>query len=247
MRILSSFSDYYDAGIAYGVDRELTFVRETSTHMVDIPREAKNIGWRVMIDHERGRRRFKDQDRWNYRSQHYLHFCGKIYPFYYFDMIKYRDPKNGRVFEVNGALNAHRNMVSYDEVSRNRIFIWNEETALTYFEPGKQDWYNKFDYSQEWNVISDDRLNRKYNSPVVLEYIGRNAGRRIDLVVNPCLKDMNFKDVIDPYTAFQEVSMYLAMLQNPEDKDLDPAATDVEKIRQHGMDEKYGFRKPPSK
>lgn len=65
------------------------------------------------------------------------------------------------------------------------------------------------------------------------------------ITVNPCIKDLKFYKVMDPYLCFQEVDSYicgkLAFPQN--------AMVEIEdkyRIEQHGFD-KHSFRKAPTK
>ena len=238
MRIQSKFQDYYDCGQAYGVDTDLVYIRETDTDTKavsngDNSRESK-------LKYNRVGRRLKGLDHLSSRywcKQNFLHFCGKVYPFYsiHFKKPKIKNPKT---------------IQDYEEWYE---YAWSEEKAKEYFnQHSKYDFFHsESEKADEWKVREYNEVNKRYNSPVVFEffdaedYDGLHRNREILYVVNPCLKDFDFKQVFDPYQAYQEISMFVAMLQNPEDKDLNPAATDKEKIVNHGMDEKYGFRKTP--
>lgn len=234
MRIRSKFQDYYDCGLAYGVDENILFIRETNEHGINFTNGDNSR--EVNLHGDRTERRSKD---YGWVRINFLHFCGKVYPFYWIR----RSKKIGR------------DHMTGDSITEEWIeYTWDAETANERFgKIDKTSWWYKHsntDYEKEFVPYEDDTLNRRYNSPIVLEYfenpsLSYSTHGDITHIVNPCLKDIGFVKVVDPYTAFQEISMYLAMLHHPEDKDLDPSATDVEKVRQHGMDEKYGFRKPP--
>ncbi|HNC58681.1 MAG TPA: hypothetical protein PLP33_24860 [Leptospiraceae bacterium] len=63
------------------------------------------------------------------------------------------------------------------------------------------------------------------------------------LILNPNLKDLAFFKVKDPYTTFQEISMFVSgVLGNKEDKTLN--ISDSDKILQLGFDTKTSFRHP---
>lgn len=234
MRIHSKFQDYYDCGLAYGVDENILFTRETNKQTVDF----KNGGNTREANLKKTRTERRDKET-GWVSVNFLHFCGKVYPFYWVERTK----KVGR------------DLMTCTDITEEWIeYTWDIETADERFgEIDKNSWWYKnrtADYDKEFESFEDHTLNKKYNSPIVLEYFeypgyDYNTYGEVTHVINPCLKDIGFVKVVDPYTAFQEISMYLAMLHHPEDKDLDPVATDIEKVRQHGMDEKYGFRKPP--
>ena len=64
-------------------------------------------------------------------------------------------------------------------------------------------------------------------------------------IVDPCLKDFHFNKVIDAYTAFQEIDMFLGGVLGDASDPPSPM-TDRDKIVSHGMDLKWSFRKPPN-
>ena len=66
------------------------------------------------------------------------------------------------------------------------------------------------------------------------------------IIVDPCLADFNFQRVVDPYTAFQEISMFVGGVL-ADTRDPPSPMTDKEKVVSHGLDPVYGFRKPPQK
>jgi hypothetical protein len=65
------------------------------------------------------------------------------------------------------------------------------------------------------------------------------------ITYNDCLKDVEFYRVFDPYSAYQEIEMFLNNLAIPQ-KDM-PKIPDRENILSHGFDDKLSFRKEKSK
>jgi len=61
------------------------------------------------------------------------------------------------------------------------------------------------------------------------------------LILNPCLKNCEFQRVIEPYTAFQEITMRVTNTARPEPHVPVPSDKDMVEIK--GFD-KYSFRKP---
>jgi len=266
MRIVSKFQDYYDSGLAYGIDHELVYERHTDTKFVKTEQGSNTREDRLNNNAEHGLRAKRYIRGYGHigrrKEQHYLHFCGKVYPFYYINCEKkYKRGKGVPPVTENSVF--HRSRGSNDSiVDYWNEFVWNEERALKHFEPVNAKslncWQNNpFDYSKEWDIRDDDTINQRYQSPIVLEFFGNrpypllplDAGKTYGCwyIVNPCLKDIGFGEIVDPYEAFQQIIMYIAALQNPEDKDLDPVASDLDKVRSHSMDEKYRFPKPPKK
>tara|TARA_B100000745_G_scaffold300550_2_gene255184 strand:+ start:677 stop:1420 length:744 start_codon:yes stop_codon:yes gene_type:complete len=244
MRILSSFQDYYDAGIAYGVDPDLVYERKTREesfvesktnnreHKLFKERQFyyRNLKNGLMHQHNRLMKPFKigyviysssRTDQW------YLHFCGIRYPFHHIERFKCTPELVG--------------LQSWPNSRAESLNFWKPGDGTDILTSIKDTVWVQIDASKEFEQVPDI-INERYQCPIVLEKSYRTGS---DFILNPCLKDIGFQNIMDPYAAFQEISMYLAALQNPEDKDLDPAATDLEKIKSHGMDPKYGFRKPP--
>ena len=77
--------------------------------------------------------------------------------------------------------------------------------------------------------------------PVFVAYrVGRKGLTQI--IFNDLLRKYEFMRVKDPYTAFQELFMYMSNLAKPE-KPM-PVIADEMKIQAHGMN-KWSFRRPP--
>lgn len=58
---------------------------------------------------------------------------------------------------------------------------------------------------------------------------------------NACLKDYEFQRVMDPYTAFQELQMWVGSQARPERPIIE--TSDETRLEAHGFDKKYSFRK----
>jgi hypothetical protein len=68
---------------------------------------------------------------------------------------------------------------------------------------------------------------------------------RFNLIINPVLNDFEFIKVIDPVTAYQEISMWIGGVLPKSDNAM-INITDEDRIKQHGFD-KRSFRKDPTK
>jgi hypothetical protein len=66
------------------------------------------------------------------------------------------------------------------------------------------------------------------------------------LIRNPRLADLNFASVIDPWTAYQELSMFLGSAL-AEQRDPNENISDADRAAMHGFGHKYAFRKEPKK
>lgn len=61
---------------------------------------------------------------------------------------------------------------------------------------------------------------------------------------NACLKDVDFFRVFDPFTAFQELSMYYGGVLVHPNRPI-PDVSDEDMVEVKGFDKKWSFRKPP--
>lgn len=240
MRIISKFKDYYDGGLAYGQDDSVVYVRLTEElqrvtewdskkfpEMYERTKNAPYIGRPFPNVYVRPEHR--PHERWYTNSKGrsgHIAFCGKIYP-YYQVAIRNPDSKAGLGQEDILVDCYDKRFDEYVTISKR----W-----------GRNDDGKDYDSFAEWTAANsgyeDASLNLFFNCPVVA-YLGYG-----DMILNPCLKDFNFQKVVDPFTAFQEISMFVGgvLTNNPTPPDTQP---DKAKVISHGFDPKYGFRTPP--
>lgn len=259
MRIIGG-KDYYDHGLAYGVDDQITFVR-TGRKIRDSEFPVKMTGGAPEIDilsddrprwrRDRGNSRGKGQA-WEYRgmtleagSVHVV-FCGRYY-------------SGVRVYYTD------KEIAPYDKKDWQRNTFWDEESFNRFLKkygaeistPEKNkkriyltdsDRYKPCDCrdltDEEKSAIITMGITVAVSTNEDLENIGDGTGRdyRFWQVDSDCLKTVDFIKVLDPVRAFQEISMWVGgVLPKPGN----PMVQIVdEKIRQHkaGMD-KTSFRR----
>jgi len=145
-----------------------------------------------------------------------------------------RQLKRHRKF-VEKARERDRNKIT----GQNKKYVpWSARDNERHFFFSEREWSRWLEYS-EGKMVMPDKSFRDYESPILLYTDIRSSQR---LIVNPCLKDYGFSSLIDPWTAFQEIDMYLG--NNMADQ-FDPSAnrTDIEIRDSKGMDE-WSFRNP---
>ena len=231
MYIKSKFQDYYDCGIAYGVDPKIRYNRK-HTHEIIKNNDLPDIE-EESYDYSR--------PRWSWRISKassakvgdlidvysgYLWFCGKSYRFVELHTM------TKRYFETDSRYYMKPKITTVWRAEDVPSSIMDQLWFYGRKEPAK--------FVIENNPIESDKINLHFKSPIVkLTY---KRGVHVD--VNPCLKDIGFSVVIDPYTAFQEISMYLVgVLGDWEDPDLNPEPDGKQKMINHGMDPVQGFRR----
>jgi hypothetical protein len=211
MKIYSNFKDYYDSVGVWDTDPLPVFNRQTiEWDMEDYTSQQTRLiksffpkDWKmpeplptkgIIFDHR------------SYSSVHQrgvVAFCGKLYPFYqvyvggnvgykycytfdqYVDAIKLEDARY-----LKAALNS----------LETNTFISREFG-------GSQ----KYHSSEFFNRKTWDKFIKTTNFDVPVEKF-REVGSPIlllDGTINPQLNKLNFQSVIDPYTAYQNLSMYL--------------------------------------
>lgn len=88
---------------------------------------------------------------------------------------------------------------------------------------------------------------RKYNTPIFLYDSYNEKPRRSDVFyINPILKDWEFYKVVDAFTAFTELQMFISGVLGTGEKEIIEISNE-NKIEQHGFDRKWSFRREPTK
>ncbi len=219
MRIISKFHDYYDCIQKHGQD-DLIY------HRKEIVIPNKNPYGRSVY--------FSDNIQWEYGI---VGFCGECRLFIdiHAGLLESNrtfcyTPDDVHEFAEDNLRN--RVLKLYDAPDRN--YRWRSTWT-------KQQTRKSVDYFfEEWNRNKKhkyDHLFEKHKSPIFIK-------TERETVINGSLKDIEFYKVFDPYTTFQEISMFLSNIALPEPHIL--TINDEDLAKSKGFD-KFSFRKPPSK
>jgi hypothetical protein len=220
MRIKSSFHDYYDGVQSHGQDQELLYLRYPKTIPIS-DRKRYYYHWCTHID---------------YRPI-YVGFCGSIYTMLQFRKYMDTDWINcWSIEDVDKFYQKHANKKEQKEYMTKRAghkrYVWRMSNRDQYIKSWKELQEKSKEYLQYFE---------EHKCPVFI--IGyRNS--KLTLRTNGSLKSTDFQRMIDPYTAYQEISMYLGNIAQPE-KHI-PEVSDKDMITAKGFD-KYSFRKDPTK
>lgn len=223
MLINSAFKDYYDNIMSTGVDRDCIYNRKT-----EAVEYRKTIYPHLYTEGD---------DRFNKYVFHPLiiGFCGKLYPVIRITKKELVSEKSNNTYIYN--MNDFLEFMNINKIKKfkriNKYSIQAEKSIKNYFDKS----YQKLEI-----------VFREFNIPVFIlgsdESITNYGYRPSILTINPRLKDFDFIRVKDPYTAYQEIFMYIAgVLGTPEKKML--SVSDKVKAQQYGHDGKYSFKKPP--
>ncbi len=232
MRILSTFHDYYDGVQAHGQDGGLQYVRK----VVEEDLGAK-WPWPWIIPHSERAFRIKN---------HVIGFCGKIYPVLHLSTFG-TDGKEAYCYNV-------------DEVDAFVLPLLKKKALEVYLDEKKW-YYTGFHVAQRrkqfrsffeaFAEIGDKQQWRfeKNLSPIFVASLKGRAyhygseeradpGQKIEW--NGQLRGFGFVRVKEPYTAYQEISMFLGNMAFP-NKPI-PAISDEIMAEIKGFN-KYSFRK----
>jgi len=164
-------------------------------------------------------------------------FCGKLIPVYQLDEY-YKENRIG-----TKTFYSAKNLSDFFNENKNRVV--------------PQGFFNGLSIKEIDKYLKASFFERKYSSWFqtvqcpVFQIINQQKIKAIDsnkvsIKKNPILKTLDFYKIKDAYSAHQEISQYLGGVLTSREV-LKENLTDVEKVKKHGFDEKYGFRTRPKK
>lgn len=243
MYIIAKNKDYYDGVVgSVGLDKTLVYER-TPTEIEDpkdMPKEFRgnrswhhrnenpflNIGWHE-VDNEKTKK---------YEKVHHflIGFCGKLYL--------------GWKFHYN--VKGYRDGIPCDILKTDIIYGYENAKKFlrdSYWRHNPED---DIKYVTNYDPID---MFRGIKAPIfvhdtdALTKFGRYGVIKSNsmFVVNPILKEYEFYKVVDAFTAFTELQMFIGGVLGVGEKEI-IEVEDKYKIGQHGFD-KWSFRREPSK
>ena len=248
MRIISKYKDYYDNAQIYGIDTTQIFVRNEELVLTEKVHQFQSTGYHA--------EKFTIYGLPNHKlniNYFVVGFCGYLYigcqftvskndiiieaqTFYHFNRvhkyfkklivkypieINYRNPTTKEVFRrINVTLNRHKELKSVAAI--NDYFVkFNTPTFVFHIKSYLPERYLQFRTTNYLNT-------------------------KIQIVKNPILKKLDFYRAVTPVECFQKINQYrfgvLTELNQKTSKQ-----TNIEKVRSHGFDAKYGFRTRPKR
>lgn len=244
MKIISKFNDYYDIGIAYGVDEKLRFERITinaSTTINELRSATKIV--------------YKKQSQY-YRIICYFNvmlFCGKAYPLVYIQIESITKKNKNFIYKLiddeycYSAETLDLYISQYDKPIA-QINTNYEKLGHSYWHRGNFEMYIRGHFEKEYDAYI--ALFKFYKKPyfyVESRYDKNKAGIdciSTNIILLPQLKKYKFAKIVPPMQAFQEISMYLGTLDLAEDRTV--CIEDKYLAQGKGFD-CYSFKKLPSK
>lgn len=223
MRIVSPFKDYYDVVHSHGDDVPL-FIRKTRE--VDLDKgsvfngKKNNPAAEILTP---VRKIVKNMPIFDGHHNGVIVFCGKVYPFYQTNRAFLQ---KATFFDINKIIEAYPDR-KYLHEQKHTSWRWsNPRLNLSSWDIFKKNYFPE--------RISDDVF-RYFDSPIIL--IVSNTCE-----INPRLNQYNFATQVDPFTAFQELSMFIGNNLVKQVDQEPKGINDSLKRDYHGFD-KWSFKK----
>lgn len=237
MYIISKDKDYYD-GVVGSVGMDKTIVYERQTKEIE--------------DYKRFPKAFKHKTySWNSKNP-FLNICHLRVDR---EKTKKYDDADGFIVGFCGSLymgwQLHYNIEEWnqeygrkEEVTKTDI-VYGLKNATKYLKTDY--WSGNFEDDLKYVASYDPiQIFRDYNTPIFLYDSSYARPRREpQFIVNPILKDWEFYKVVDSFTAFTELQMFISGVLGTGEKEI-VEIKDKYKIGQHGFN-KWSFRREPSK
>lgn len=231
MKIVSQFQDYYDSCRGYGFDPKLIYVRKTEE--IDISwNEHKEVKEQELLKaiaplttlHSS----MPSLGKYHHKNTGIISFCGRAHPFYLFEgKAYYYISLLMKAVEESNNIDREEYLASLRNQKSHSRWRWGHHY-------GSLDPTSWATFCEESDFNIPDTLHMYLKSPVVLTLDD-------EIIVNPRLKDYSFATQVDPYTAFQELSMYIG---NNLASQMDPEVNIPDKLRAEskGFDD-WSFRR----
>lgn len=240
MKIVSKHSDYYDGCNYDHSPANGVYLRHT--------KEVPTNDWVGLRNSMIGNR----NDSYELYTG-LIGFCGKLYPYVrYIDQTKKQD---SHIYSYEDLVKVREHLAKR-EASRYRWFgrfdllSTDPDNAKRWFDCDFQSVFQSTQYYKNHNekILKPNDVFLEHRVPYfAIQYVdGFPRNSDFEIVLNPCLKDFKFYKVIDAYTTFQEIEMYLNnVLVRPDDPHIDPVPDKI-KAESHGFN-KFSFRKDKGK
>lgn len=227
MRIVDKRRDYYDIGMGLGYDAEDSIV------YVRTPKEIEHEGWRS-----------RSRSLW---AHIFVGFCGKIYPGFVIHADHHEKPVKGICYSLDDIdkfvrthmPEAEQEIYFSTERNRSRRYSWFYQKHGYYVSYwGRRGFEDSIEKMKTYEFKHYKKLFSEHNCPIFV--VDEDEHKTY---INPLLRPWEFYKVVDPYTAWQEVSMYVGGVLlapvNPVPDIPDDTMRDIK-----GFD-KWSFRKEP--
>jgi len=246
MKIISDFHDFYDSALVYNDNAdEVIYIRDKISYTInkDAPKLCTEIDTRFnkYLFNDSFWRNSTGNAYWSFAKNRFSHiitnkkhnifteykyliiFCGKIYP-----LVKF-------VKETPLSIPREENTYIYTLEAFNE-YLSNNEIAL--YSKKDSNLVERFFANSGSDIEKEFLMINKITNAVLID------GSKNSIEFNTRLADYEFYKVLDTYSCFQELDIWLSgTLSYPQNLMIEVQNDD--KIIKHGFDSKYGFRTRP--
>ena len=240
MRLISKTHDYYDTIQAYGVDLTSTFVRKERIYANE-SLEYEKIKKLVEPERHFGSRVqwFIGENRFEVDNYLIMFFCGQLIP-----IIKYylrsKDSLTDKYLYYYDTVSIGEAMMKFGTKKQRAYWFQNKSPrrrysiSERYFQKNISEEF--FDVNVRNSVLMD--LHHEFESPY---FMYDQTERR--LIINPSLKNVSFYKIKDPFSAYQDIDMFVGGVLGGKSPKMIEISDKIRKEK-HGFD-KWSFRTPP--
>lgn len=224
MLIISKEHDYYDPVASLGIDKQCPYKRKT---------EVTKFSYDGKMPSPPSTDRYSSKKHHYHFYYHVMGFCGTFYPFI---TVKKLDPTTKKVLET--------------------LYFYDESKILEYVNQEKIQYRQ---YVSFWSRIAlsfstTDGLSKFFNPKTWSPFLHYFQEKKVPIflmepntiTLNPLLRQYEFQKIKDPYTAFQDLYMFISGVLGVESRPM-IEISDKDKAAAKGHDGKYSFRKPKGK
>ena len=245
MKLISNFTDYYESsGLAFGIDDKLVYVRKTEKVGLDIltTNQLKPLEDYLRIAPQ------TEYHNYTKLNATLIGFCGKLYTSWEYIVKSYAHSlvipseyvckfiKSQQLIDYLNKNNLTTALKEFTSVPKNTNISRKEQYGFGNSQWDVDYWLNNYSSKK----VSDD-IFYKLGTPV---FSWNGIGK---IIINPNLKELNFQYIIDPLTAFQEISMYLGAINAQGENRIYSVGGDKIIAEQKGFDSKSFTQVAPTK
>lgn len=237
MRIISNFKDYYDCMQANGFDPMIVYMRTKKPQFIpDNGRTDYRFpyhGWS------------RNTNDFEY-CKHSIGFCGKWY--LYFEVFNKNNDLVLQTYNIDDIDKFVEKNFSdkQKEVYYKKDYKWGRAPLTVFRRAMIVDDIFKHE-NPERRDLNPDEVFIKNNTPIIVHHErkteGAPEGKCYVTTYDDCLKDYSFFRVMEPWQAYQELSMFVGGPLVNSHKTI-PEMDNKTKVQSHGFD-KYSFRQDP--
>jgi len=225
MRIFGGH-DYYDCGMAYGRDPDIMLVRDRKPTYVSVKEAGFSLLPKCKLD--LGLRNWRFPAGWELKNVA-VAFCAKVY--------------RGAILTPSAPSSQKPELIW----SADRLYAFNNREKKRCWIGVERSWRKKTPTPEEYMAVEDAPPSvREYmiahRIAILVEEQPERRWEESQLRINPTgLKQLGFAKALDPYMAFQELSMWIGGVLGGVSPEIVRITDDKVLIENHGYD-KHSFR-----